>query len=227
MINAMSRFIQLYEKWEIDRDVKFLGMLHCDPDAKVVDLGCGKGDFTSKVKGRVDCEEIYGVDLWEDALVAARNKGIRVKKMDLNERLSFPDESFHVIVANQVIEHLFFPSRFVQEVYRILKQDGYAVISTENLSSWDNIISLLLGYTPFSVEFDSVKIGNPLSPHDKEKRGEYPSHIRIFSFQGFIDLFRLHGFEIEKISGSGYLPFNFMSSVDPRHARFVTVKVRK
>ena len=223
----MGRLIKLYEKWENERDLKFLKMLDYDPDAKVTDLGCGKGDFTLKVKERINCKEIYGVDVWEDALTEALNKGIKAEKMDLNEELNFPDGSFHVVVSNQVLEHLFFPSKFIQEVYRILKKDGYSVISTENLSSWDNIISLLFGYTPFSMEFDRIKIGNPFSPHDKEKIGKYPSHVRIFSFKGLIDLFKFHGFKIEKVSASGYLPFNFLSNFDQRHARFIIVKVRK
>jgi len=223
----MSRLIKLYEKWENERNLKFLKMLDCDPDAKVIDMGCGKGDFTLKVKEKINAKEIYGVDVWEDALTEARNKGIKAEKMDLNEELGFPDGSFHVVVSNQVLEHLFFPSFFVQEIYRILKEDGYSVISTENLSSWDNIISLLFGYVPFSMEFDRLKIGNPFSPHDRAKRGEYPSHVRIFSFQGLIDLLRFHGFKIEKVSASGYLPFNFLANFDQRHARFVIVKVRK
>lgn len=223
----MGRLIKLYEKWEKERDLKFLKMLDYDPDAKVIDLGCGKGDFTLKVKERINCKEISGVDVWEDALKEARNKGIKAEKMDLNEELNFPDGSFDVVVSNQVLEHLFFPSEFIREVYRILKEDGYAVISTENLSSWDNIISLLFGYTPFSMEFDRIKIGNPFSPHDKEKIGKYPSHVRIFSFKGLIDLFKFHGFKIEKVSASGYLPFNFLANLDQRHARFIIVKVRK
>ena len=223
----MDRLIKLYEKWERERDQKFLEMLDYNPNAKVIDLGCGKGDFTLKVKEKSSCKEIYGVDVWKDALKEAQNKGIKAEKMDLNEELKFPDGSFDVIVSNQVLEHLFFPSKFIQEVYRILKEDGYSVISTENLSSWDNVISLLFGYTPFSMEFDRIKIGNPFSPHDKEKRGEYPAHVRIFSFQGLIDLFQFHGFKIEKISASGYLPFNFLANIDPRHARFIVVKVRK
>ena len=223
----MSRFVEMYKKWEDERDLKFLEMLSYDPKAMVVDLGCGKGDFTLKIKGMVNCKEIYGVDIWENALKEAQNKGIKAEKMDLNEQLSFPDESFHVVVSNQVIEHLFYPSRFVQEVHRILKKGGYAVISTENLSSWDNIISLILGYTPFSMEFDQMKLGNPFSPHDKEKRGDYPPHMRVFSFQGLIDLFKFHGFRIEKISGSGYLPFNFLANLTQRHARFIIIKLRK
>jgi SAM-dependent methyltransferase len=223
----MNHLIKLYEKWENERDLKFLKMLDCDPDAKVVDLGCGKGDFTLKVQEKINAKEIYGVDVWEDALSEARSKGIKAEKMDLNEELDFSDGSFHVVVSNQVLEHLLFPSFFVQEIYRILKKDGYSVISTENLSSWDNIISLLFGYTPFSMEFDRLKIGNPFSPHDKKKRGEYPPHVRIFSFQGLIELFKFHGFKIENVSASGYLPFNFLANLDQRHARFIIVKVRK
>lgn len=223
----MGRLIRLYEKWEKDRDLKFLKMLECDPDAKVIDMGCGNGDFASRVKGRINCKEVHGVDIWEDALTEARNKGIKAEKMDLNEKLNFPSGGYDAIVSNQVLEHLFFPSNLIQEIYRILKEDGYAVISTENLSSWDNIISLLFGYTPFSMEFDQIKIGNPLSPHNKEKIGVYPSHVRIFSSNGLIELLKFHRFRIEKVSASGYLPFNTLADLDPTHARFIIVKVRK
>ena len=223
----MDRLIELYEKWEKERDLKFLKMLNYDPDAKVIDLGCGNGDFTLKVKEKIDCKEIYGVDVFEDALKEAQNKGIKAEKMNLNEKLNFSDDSFNLVVSNQVLEHLFFPSRFIQEVYRILREDGYVVISTENLSSWDNIISLLFGYTPFSMEFDQIKIGNPFSPHDKKKRGDYPPHVRIFSYRGLIDLLRFHGFKIEKVTASGYLLFNFLANLDQRHARFIILKARK
>jgi SAM-dependent methyltransferase len=223
----MSRLIRLYQKWEKERDAKFLEMLECDQDAKVVDLGCGMGDFTLRVKERVNARKIFGVDVWEEALKKSKSKGIETERMDLNEKLEFPDESFHVVVSNQVIEHLFYPSRFLGEIHRILIKGGYAIVSTENLSSWDNIISLLFGYTPFSMEFDAIKLGNPFSPHNKEKRGEYPSHVRVFSFQGLIDLFKFHSFKIEKISASGHLPFDFLANLTQRHARFITLKARK
>jgi ubiquinone/menaquinone biosynthesis C-methylase UbiE len=99
----MGRLIKLYEKWGKERELKFLKMLDYDPNAKVIDLGCGKGDLTLKVKERIDCKEIYGVDVWEDALTEARNKGIKAEKMDLNEELDFTDGSFDVVVSNQVL----------------------------------------------------------------------------------------------------------------------------
>jgi len=80
---------------------------------------------------------------------------------------------------------------------------------------------------PFSMEFDLIKIGNPFSPHDKQKTGEYPPHTRIFTLKGLVNLLRFHGFKIEKISASGYLPMSCLANIDPWHARFIMVKVRK
>lgn len=223
----MSRLTKLYEKWENERNLTFIKMLDYDPQAKVIDLGCGTGEFTLKIKEKIKCQEILGVDIWDNALKEAHKKNIIIKKMNLDDNLPFPDCSFNVATSNQVLEHLFYPQKFIQGLHRILKKEGYALLSTENLSSWDNLFSLILGYTPFSMEFDRNKIGNPLSPHNVEKRKEYPSHVRIFSFQGLIDLFKFQGFTIEKVSASGYLPFNFLANLDPRHARFITVKARK
>lgn len=223
----MSRLTKLYEKWENERNFKFLQMLDYNPMAKVIDLGCGTGDFTLQIKEKIKCQEITGVDIWDDALKEAFKKNINVIKMNLDGNLLFPDCSFDVATSNQVLEHLFYPQQFIQGLYRILKKEGYALLSTENLSSWDNLISLFLGYTPFSMEFDRIKIGNPFSPHNVQKRKEYPSHVRIFSFQGLIDFLKFQGFTIEKVSASGYLPFNFLANIDPRHSRFITVKVRK
>jgi SAM-dependent methyltransferase len=134
-----------------------------------------------------------------------------------------------VVVSNQVIEHLFYPVRFMKEIYRILKPDGYAVISTENLARWDNILSLILGYTPFSMEFDSglCKIGNPLSLHEKEvKKDSYP-HVRIFTWKGLIELATFIGFKVEKAIGSGHIFDKFGELINKQKCRFITLKMRK
>ena len=87
---------------------------------------------------------------------------------------------------------------------------------------------MLFGYTPFSIQFDTCKIGNPLSPHNQDTLPEYNPHIRIFTYSSLKNLFRFYGFKIEKIVGSGHIiPFKILSSLDPRHCRFITIKVRK
>jgi SAM-dependent methyltransferase len=219
-----------YSRWEESKDKKFLAILEYNSHAKVVDLGCGDGKFSFKVKERIGCGEMWGVDVDEMSLEKAENRGIAVKKVDLNGVLPLEAKSFDVVVSNQVIEHLFYPVRFMREAYRILKPDGYAVISTENLSSWDNLVALLFGYTPFSMEFDCGlrKIGNPFSPHEKELKGEYThSHVRIFSWNGLVELARFLRFKLEEVAGNGHFLGRFGETIDKKHCRFITLKLRK
>jgi SAM-dependent methyltransferase len=221
--------LNIYEKWSKSRNVAFISLLEFNPKVKVVDLGCGNGEFTLRAKEKIGCDEIIGVDANEERLNEAKKKGIITLKCNLNDTLPFKGNSFDVIICNQVIEHLYYPVKFMREVYRILKPKGYAVISTENLASWDNIFALLFGYTPFSMEFDSglYKIGNPLSPYEKEIIKEPFPHVRVFSWKGLIELSKFVGFKIERAVGSGHVLGRIGEIVNQKNARFITIKVRK
>jgi SAM-dependent methyltransferase len=213
-----------------NRDLAFLGMLEINPSHKVIDLGCGDGCFSVRVKERVGCNEILGVDLCDEFLKKAEEKGITVKKADLDSALPFEQNFFDVIVSNQVIEHLFYPVKFMKEIHRLLKPHGYAVISTENLASWDNIGALLFGYSPFSMQYDDglCKIGNPLSPHEKElKNSHIHSHVRIFTWNSICELARFLCFRVDAISVGGHLLGKIGEALDKKHCRFITLKLRK
>jgi SAM-dependent methyltransferase len=216
-------------RWSNSRDRSFVSLLEQNSKAKVIDLGCGRGEFTLKVKEKIGCSEVVGVDVYNKALNEARRKKIIVKKVDLNGSLPFEGNSFDVVVSNQVIEHLLYPVKFTEEIHRILKPGGYAIISTENLASWDNVFALLFGYTPFSMEFDSdlAKIGNPLSLHEKEVIKGYPPHVRIFAFKGLVDLTKFVGFKVERVVGSGSIFDKLGELINKKNCRFITIKVRK
>ncbi len=46
--------------------------------------------------------------------------------------LPFSDESFDCVVSFQVIEHIVNDTRFIEEVYRVLKPNGIFIVSTPN-----------------------------------------------------------------------------------------------
>ncbi len=202
--------------------------------AKFLDLGCDDGDFTLKIATIIGTKYIYGVDVVDERLEAAKKKGIKTSKADINQKLPFPNDSFDIVHANQVIEHLVDTDNFAEEIYRILKPNGYAIISTENLSSWHNIAALTLGRQAFSQHISSkYHIGNEFSPHDGEKMGMQSwTHVKIFTYFGLREFFRVHGFKIDKIKGAGYHPFQNLlskafSRIDPIHAPYITIKVSK
>jgi len=218
-----------------------LSLLHSDPKARVIDLGCDDGQLTKKIAYTVKTKDIWGVDLIGRRLRLAAKRGITVKKINLNGKLPFKSNSFDVVHANQVIEHIVNVDVFVSEIMRILKPGGYAIISTENASSWHNIIASLFGWQIFSLTNFSIKIpsvGNPFALHKhitnrKEAVHNYSStltwnHIRIFNFFGLKEYLERFGFIIEKICGSGYYPFpTIFGGYDKVHAHFITFKCVK
>ena len=92
--------------------------------AKLIDLGCDDGEITMKIAKKLQSTDIFGIDIIEEELTKAKEKKIKTYKMDLNNKLEFNDESFDVINANQVIEHIADVDLFVSEIKRILKKGG-------------------------------------------------------------------------------------------------------
>ena len=202
-------------------------------ESSLLDCGCDDGEWTLQLGARIGAVRLHGIEIVDERRQAALLKGILARLGDLNEPLPFGDEQFEIVHANQVIEHLKDTDNFIKEIWRTLKPGGYAVICTENLSSWHNIFSLVFGWQPFSLTNVCEKrfqIGNPLAIHYDVAPSNPQSwqHNRVFAYRGLIEIFTVHGFIIEHVEGSGYYPLpNFLSKLDPRHAAFLTLKIRK
>ena len=220
-----------------------LSLFDEQPEAILLDCGCGDGGFTQRIVEKLKgCKAVYGIEIDPECCKKAENKGMFIYKDDLNSKLSLGDQSADVIFSNQVIEHLYNTDKFISEIYRVLKPQGYAVISTENLSSWHNIFSLLLGWQPFSLSNISIflpSVGNPLGIHRKEENSlfsggvpEFMQHARVFAPRGIKEMFEIHGFKCESFLGAGYYPLpgflaRGMAKIDKNHSAFLVLKFRK
>jgi len=109
-------------------------------NGKVLDAGCGQGYFLRRLEKRY---KTIGFDISEDALLSAKN---RTKKStyikSLAERLPFQNNSFSVVIAFDIIEHLEQPDKFLREAYGVLVQNGFLIISTPNPESFGCKIKL-------------------------------------------------------------------------------------
>lgn len=203
----------------------------CEKNSKAVfvDLGCDDGTWTKEVARKISTKNIYGLDYILAQLKKAKKLGIKVEQGNLNEKFPFEDSFFNVVHSNQVIEHLTEIDNYVAEIYRILKPGGYVIISTENLSSWHNIFSLIMGWQAFSQHISKkYHIGNPMSPHFEEDLREGWTHNIIFTYYSLQEIFKKYGFIIEKSKGAGYYPFpSFFAKIDPHHSHFITIKAKK
>jgi SAM-dependent methyltransferase len=202
-------------------------------EISLLDCGCDDGEWTLQLGARVGAVRLYGIEIVDERRQASLRKGILAELGDLNEQFPFENDQFEIVHANQVIEHLTDTDNFIKEIWRTLKPGGYAVICTENLGSWHNIFSLVFGWQPFSLTNVCEKrfqIGNPLAIHYEVAPSNPQSwqHNRVFAYRGLKEIFAVHGFVIERIEGSGYYPLpNGFSKLDPRHAAFLTLKIRK
>lgn len=201
-------------------------------DALFLDLGCDDGELSLMMADKIGTRKIHGVEIVAKQITLSEKKGIRVKNFDLNNVFDFEDNFFDVVHANQVIEHICNSDNFLFEIQRILKPGGYAIISTENASSWCNIFASMMGWQIFSLTNFSGKkqsIGNPFSLHrGVEKDLESWKHVRIYNIRGLKEYFETFGFIVEKIKGAGYFPFpSIFGDFDKTHCHFMTFKIRK
>ena len=208
-----------------------LSMVEHNSNARVLDLGCGDGVFTSELAANIGTTDIHGIDVFKEEAEASRRKGIQVHSANLNEKFPIKDKLIDVVCANQIIEHLHETDLFIHEIRRVLRPGGYAIVSTPNLASLHSMTALVLGKQPHSAEISNeVRIGTLFNT--PQQRSKPDAHLRIFTYEGLGSLFEYHGFRIERMLGVGYYPFpiriaKLISHLDKRHSVYLTIKARK
>jgi SAM-dependent methyltransferase len=180
----------------------------------LLDLGTSTGEFTLRVAERVGARRMAGVELIGGHAARARSLGIDIVEADLDQGLPFEDRAFETVHANQVIEHVRDTDLFLREIRRVLTDDGLACISTNNLASWHNVLSLAAGWQPPPMHVsDEVIVGNPLNPGQGRPHDAGRSHLRLFTGRALRELCARHGLEPIVLRTAGYYP------LPPRLAR--------
>jgi len=196
------------------------------------DLGCGDAVLTERIARAIGAAQVSVVETYDVHVAGAESRGFTVTRDDLNDALSLPAGAFDVVLANQVIEHLYDTERFLREAIRILKPGGRLIVSTENPASWHNIGALAIGWQQFSlsnVSSRKVGIGNPLSLAPQQDGWPFPmQHHRLFTPKALRELFALDGLVDVRCLGAGYYPLpGRLGLVDSTHAALITVAGRK
>jgi SAM-dependent methyltransferase len=107
--------------------------LAADPTARVLELGCGTGEFTRPM-ARVTRARFVAVDVTPPLLAYARTDlppNVTVAAADV-EHLPFASASFDAVVGNAVLHHLRL-DRAVPEVLRVLRPGGHFCFAEPNM----------------------------------------------------------------------------------------------
>jgi len=151
---------------------------------KVLDVGCGHGELLELLQKNND---VVGIDFNKIMLSSCFKKDLNVKFGEA-ENLPFKDNTFDVVCALGLIEYLQTDDIFLKEIQRVLKSDGFAIISYRNelFSKWSKreFVPERRTHNPITLkykEFDIEKIVflNEHIPHKFKEKHFYHSAFLV------------------------------------------------
>jgi SAM-dependent methyltransferase len=104
---------------------------------RFLDIGCATGALLKCLRGRG--WRVTGVEISPSAEYARDKHSLDVRNLPLEEN-HFPPGYFDIIHASHLIEHLNDPRSFLEEIHRILKQDGRIFITTPNIGGFQSCL---------------------------------------------------------------------------------------
>jgi ubiquinone/menaquinone biosynthesis C-methylase UbiE len=114
------------------------------PGMLFLDVGCGAGQLLKEAQKEGFLS--YGIDISYSALSQARsNASSAMLVMADGERLPFRSAAFHCVVCYGSLEHFENPDRGIEEVSRIMKDEGLLRVSVPNSRFWPETLGLYRG----------------------------------------------------------------------------------
>lgn len=194
-------FLRTYK----EKALEFLPEKPC----RVLDVGCGTGVNSERIIQLG--HKVVGIDISETAINKYKELGFEGYVHNINSPLPASwNESFDVVWAADVLEHLESPQAAIRSIYKVLKNQGILIATTINSSWFVFRILYLLGKTvtqlqhPHHIKFFNVEL---IREYIEEGGGEVANiigrnNILIFpenkKLQWLIKTFNFIGFKFNK-----------------------------
>ncbi|MBB5192068.1 methionine biosynthesis protein MetW [Silvimonas terrae] len=118
-----------------------------DPNASVLDLGCGDGSLLSWLSSHKRVQG-YGVEIDVDSVTACVEKNVDVIQTDLESGLgTFEDNTFDYVVLSLTIQAMHNIENILVEMLRVGRT---GIVTFPNFGYWENRWQLALGRMPVS-----------------------------------------------------------------------------
>ena len=153
---------------------------------ELLDIGCGNGYLTQKISKFF--KHSTGIDLSRTGIEKAqklKSDKLEFKNIGLEEIIN-QGKKFKFITSFEVIEHQYLPDDFLNQINKILTDDGKLLISTPYHGYFKNLLINLLGKHDYHY--------NPLWRH---------GHIKFFSIKTLTNLLKKCNLKVVKKKFSG------------------------
>ncbi|MDE2452605.1 MAG: methionine biosynthesis protein MetW [Burkholderiales bacterium] len=113
--------------------------------SRVLDLGCGNGEFLAHLRDHRQCTG-YGIEIADANVLACTQRGVNVIQLNLEEGLAlFEDRSFDVVLQLDTLQHLRNTEKMLRETARVGR---VGIVSFPNFAHWPNRLQVAAGRMP-------------------------------------------------------------------------------
>lgn len=183
-VNSLDSYTQFHERHRI-----FPALFADRNHKKIMDLSAGVGVVARRIKEQYPADLICN-EISPKCLSLLKEAGHQTTSFDLdNPEKPFPlkDGEMDAVISLATIEHLMNVDFFIEQIHRILKEDGYLYISAPNYNGIIYILNLLKNGKSFH---------DPMHPID---RYEFFGHVRYFTYRTLKEFVESYGFVLDSV----------------------------
>lgn len=101
--------------------------MNLPPDTRILEIGCSGGPLQFMLR-KAGFQHVTGIDVSEPAIALAKHRGLTDVHLMDGAHLKFPDASFDLVIASDVLEHIENDAQATREWARVLRPGGQMVV---------------------------------------------------------------------------------------------------
>jgi SAM-dependent methyltransferase len=135
--------LRFTDRAAVTRDL-MVPLLH--PGVRILDCGSRDGALLKYAAAATDAGRLVAIDIHNRV-----EAGVEYVAHDLEQRLPFGDDSFDIVICNDVLEHVEHKRQLMRELLRVTAQ--HAIISLPNTQYYKYVLNLMRGHMSKQYDF--------------------------------------------------------------------------
>jgi 2-polyprenyl-3-methyl-5-hydroxy-6-metoxy-1,4-benzoquinol methylase len=186
-----------HKMYQNSGNLPLLKLLPMKKGGRVLDCGCGAGDNARILRSLG--WRVTGITVSPKELKIASASCEEIYLNDLDQGLpETVGNGYDIVLMAHVLEHLVEPTKFIEDVKRVLAPNGMIAVALPNVLTYPNRIRMLVG----KFEYTSGGIMDE-------------THLHFYTFASGADLLRSTGYRIVVAKADGGFPLWKLRNILP------------